>query len=211
MPFPSNLTAIDQISRPDHFHLKDNDRCAFLGEYTARRGYGFSDTNRLILNLKKTVDRRGSPEWRYKVDAIRSAGRALRNSIANSWLDSATFVPIPPSRVKTDPMYDDRILQVLQQIRIGNPVDWRELVIQTENTEAAHDLNDRPGPNEIYRLYEINETRCDPEPEKIIITDDVLTTGAHFKAAQRLLFERFGEIPIVGIFIARRVPEALNV
>ena len=40
--------------------------------------------------------------------------------------------------------------------------------------------------------------------------DDVLTTGAHFKAVQALLQSQFPQTEIVGLFIARRVPETVN-
>ena len=39
--------------------------CFFLGEYTTGGGYQFSPTNQLIWNLKKSVDRRGRPEWHH--------------------------------------------------------------------------------------------------------------------------------------------------
>ena len=39
----------------------------------------------------------------------------------------------------------------------------------------------------------------------IFIVDDVLTTGAHFVAAQSLLKRQFPETPIKGVFVARRV------
>jgi predicted amidophosphoribosyltransferase len=43
-------------------------------------------------------------------------------------------------------------------------------------------------------------------PSSVAIVDDVLTTGAHFKAMKRILMERFPEARIVGLFLARRVP-----
>lgn len=37
----------------------------------------------------------------------------------------------------------------------------------------------------------------------VLVFDDVLTTGAHFKACQAALLEIFGTTPIVGVFWAR--------
>ena len=37
---------------------------------------------------------------------------------------------------------------------------------------------------------------------KIIIFDDVLTKGSHFKAMQKILNLQYPQIPIVGLFIA---------
>ena len=46
--FPQQLTQIDELMLPDHVYLDDEDTCYFLGEYTARQGYGYSTTNQLI-------------------------------------------------------------------------------------------------------------------------------------------------------------------
>ena len=76
--FPDRLTEIDELTRPDHSWLTADDRCYFLGEYTARQGYAYSPTNDLILNFKKPPDRQGRPEWRYKELAIQRAATAFR-------------------------------------------------------------------------------------------------------------------------------------
>jgi hypothetical protein len=68
--FPQRLTQVDALSRPDHYYLSSDDTCYFLGEYTAQKGYAFSATNSLIINFKKSVEKRGKAEWRYKEHAI---------------------------------------------------------------------------------------------------------------------------------------------
>ena len=79
--FPSNLTEVDPLTRPDHSYLTGDDECFFLREYTARKGFAHSDTNNLVINLKKPMDRKGRTEWRYKGIAIRNAARAFRDAI----------------------------------------------------------------------------------------------------------------------------------
>jgi hypothetical protein len=54
-------------------------------------------------------------------------------------------------------------------------------------------------------VYEIDESIAAPPPTKIGIVDDVLTAGTHFRALQIKLNERFPGVPVVGLFIARRV------
>lgn len=209
-PFPHNLTEIDPLTRPDHTFLEDSDNCFFLGEYTARQGYAYSDTNNLIINLKKPPDRRGRPEWPHKERAIHTAGLALRNAINNEWLTTAAFVPIPPSKAKGDPLYDDRMTQILQAINPAAPVDARELIVQTESTGAAHHGDESRDPVRIRQLYTIDTALATPAPGAIVLCDDVLTTGAHFKAAQVILSETFPKAIICGVFIARRVPLAVD-
>jgi hypothetical protein len=198
------LTRLDELYLPHHWYLDAADQCYFGGEYTAGQGYAYSQTNQLILNLKKKMERRGLPDWGYKARAIRQAAANLRDSLLPDFLASATFVPIPPSKIIGDPEYDDRMIQVVRLL--GDDVDARELVYQTESTQEAHTAETRPGPTVLYNNYQIEETCIAPTPSQVAVVDDVLTTGAHFKAMKRILSETYPDIPIVGIFIARRVP-----
>jgi orotate phosphoribosyltransferase-like protein len=48
-------------------------------------------------------------------------------------------------------------------------------------------------------------------PHSIILFDDVLTTGKHFKACERRLREIDPTIAIAGVFVARRaLPRPMN-
>jgi predicted amidophosphoribosyltransferase len=190
--------------------LDISDTCLFLGEYTARKGFSFSATNHLVLNFKKSVDRRGRPEWQHKERAIREVGQAFATAVKAEWLATATLVPIPPSKEKNDPLYDDRMQRMLRAIPAAQPLDIRELLIQQQTMEAAHDADVRPGPDQIAASYQIDENLCETAPNTIALFDDVITTGAHFVAARRLLQLRFPQARIIGFFIARRVPETTD-
>lgn len=208
--FPQRLTKVDDLSRPDHSYLTADDHCLFLGEYTARKGFAYSATNQLIINFKKPVSKRGLPEWRYKEQAISAAATAFNGALHDRWLDQATLVPIPPSKAKSDPAYDDRMLRLLQAIRPNGRLDIRELIVQPISSEAAHESDIRPRPETLATAYRIDPTLRLPTPSQIGLVDDVLTTGAHFKAAQAVLTAAFPGVPIIGLFIARRVPEAVD-
>ena len=103
-------------------------------------------------------------------------------------------------------MYDDRLMQMLQVLGTGLQLDIREMIAQRESTEAAHSTEVRPRVDELCDNYSIEESLVDPPPRVIGIIDGVLTTGSHFKAAQRLLRHRFPAVKIHGIFVARRIP-----
>ena len=205
--FPQRLLRIDELTRSDHSYLDEDDVCFFIGEYTARQGFAFSATNNLIINFKKSMDRRSLPEWRYKGEAIRKAATAFRQAILSGVLDAITFVPIPPSKALTDPLYDDRITQMLRAIRPKPALDVRELIVQEFSTDAVHDNEVRPTPDEIVARYKLEETLLQPEPGFIAVVDDVLTTGSHYRAAHTLLRTRFPTTPIQGLFLARRAPQ----
>lgn len=198
------LTKIDELTLPDHWHLDGADECYFIGEYTAGQGFAHSNTNQFIFNLKKSVERRGHSDWIWKERAIQQATAVLRGSLNPAFLQNATFVPIPPCRATDDPLYDDRMSRVLRLL--GPEVDVRELVIQLESTEGAHISPDRPGPRQLYENYSIDDSLTEPTPVQIAVVDDVLTTGAHFKAMKRILRENFSDVEVVGLFLARRVP-----
>ncbi len=91
-------------------------RCFYMGEYTARGGFAASETNQLILNLKKPMERRHLPDWHYKGRAINTAADDLKRLLGRNGIDALTFVPVPPSKAKADPAYDDRLSQILQRM-----------------------------------------------------------------------------------------------
>jgi len=208
--FPRRLTEIDDLTRPDHSWLGPADHCLFLGEYTARKGHTFSATNRVVLNFKKSVERRGRPEWRWKEKTIVDVAQAFGAAIDAAWLATATLVPIPPSKAKTDPLYDDRMVRMLRAIPAARPLDIRELIVQPKSTTAAHETAERPTPGDIAARYCIDDDLVSRAPQTIAVFDDMLTTGAHFVAVRNVLVSRFPQASIIGFFIARRAPETTD-
>ena len=131
-----------------------------------------------------------------------------KSEIGAAVISSVTWVPVPPSKAKGHPMYDDRILRVLQVMGSGLQIDLREMIQQTESLNAAHEIDEHRDPEKFIRVYYIDENICEPPPKFINVVDDVLTTGAHFKAAKELLLSRFPDAIVQGVFIARRAPES---
>ncbi|MDO3512652.1 hypothetical protein ACQCQ6_11325 [Ralstonia pseudosolanacearum] len=165
--------------------------------------------NQLITNLKKDVSLRGTRQWDYKEQAIRQVGAAFRGVFNPQALPSMTFVPVPPSKAKDHPEYDDRMLRVLQQMAQANRLDIRELVLQGRSTQAAHKSQIRLQPQQLMALYAINETVAVPAPTSIFIVDDMLTAGCHFRAMKTVLQTRYPGVVVRGLFVARRaIPDA---
>lgn len=71
----ARLSEIEGRERGDHPLLPGDVSVYHLREYTSGRDYSHSETNRLIFNFKKPVDRRGRPEWRYEESALQNTGR----------------------------------------------------------------------------------------------------------------------------------------
>lgn len=198
------LLKIEKADLDLHYFLSDADECYYIYEYTSGRNYDFSPVNSLINNLKKCPERfRGTASWKYKEGAVRQCGEAFKATLHPKFIEEATLVPVPPSKTKDDPKYDDRMIRVAKSFSS----DVRSMVIQTESTTASHLAGDgqRTSIEELVRLYEIDETLTAPAPKIIAIVDDVVTNGRHFVAMKRVLQTRFPKVPIIGLFVARRV------
>lgn len=196
------IKEFDEEIRRDHSYMRPDDDCYYFVEFVKGAGYG-PPGNSFINNLKKKPSKRGTYEWQHKLRAIDDAAETLRHELPGDWLENSTFVPIPPSKAKDHPEYDDRMSQVLH--KLGQDVDVRELVYQKESMDETHTLLQRHSIEELVDNYEIDEDETYPEPTHIIIVDDVMTAGKHFRAMVSVLEEKFPRVPISGVFLARRV------
>jgi predicted amidophosphoribosyltransferase len=183
----------------------------FFWEYSARKGFSHSETNQLILNFKKPIDRKEKPEWQHKMNAIGTVATAFSLNIDDKFA-LLTLVPVPPSKMKSDPLYDDRMMDMLRQLRApaGMTPDIRELIKQTRPMAASHGASNRLPPDEWENVYVIDEALTSSTPTWIGIIDDLLVTGCRFRAMSNVLKKRFPDVRITGLFLARRVPEAID-
>lgn len=200
------LVKIDDALRREHSYLSADDECYCLGEYLPREGYKAGPVNSMISNFKKPVTKRGLPEYRHKENDIARAGQLVRSVLSKDAPVTYTFVPIPPSKAKSDPLYDDRLTRVLCT---GQPaLDVRELFTMRSSMRAHHEFAEgerRPTPDDLYELLTLEEACLDPPLKPtVVLFDDVLTNGTHFKVCKRKLLERVPGLRVVGLFIGRR-------
>lgn len=201
------LQAIDDSNRAAHYYLTPEDQCYFLHEFTARKGFGYSPGNQFIFNFKKSPTKRLEAQYAHKLRAIEAAigwYRTIFEKVDGAF-GGCTFVPIPPSKVPNHPEYDDRMWQVVQGIGNGNVADCRELICQGGNYDAAHlagEGGERIKPADLQALYSLQ----DPPPKPtVLLFDDVLSAGCHFRAAKSAILAKYPETQVVGFFLARRV------
>jgi hypothetical protein len=195
------LQKIDELLLPSHQYLTAEDECFFFMNYT-RLDQGYTPVNDLILNFKKAMGRQGRVEWKWKGWAIGKVSELFIQSLPPIDAPNVIFVPIPPSKIKSDPLYDDRIVQVLNNFCNNRPnAEFREIISVTANMTPTHEA--KMSPDEILQFLAVNKARCQPQKENIVLVDDVITEGAHFKACQTLLRAEFPNSRITGLFIAR--------
>ena len=211
------LTLVGSREREQHHHLKPEHRCYYWGEYTAwdfTRGQNanFSETNRLIADLKVPVDQVGSIEWERKLQAIHEVSSAF----AKFWrwhelADKAVLVPMPPSKSSSDPLYDARMERVVEGIgaKSNAPLSCVALLVSDGSLGASHQTNARPKVKDLVKSLSIDEAKVPARPPRMVfLFDDVLTTGAHFIACSTHVRRTFPQARIIGNFVARtRRPE----
>jgi predicted amidophosphoribosyltransferase len=73
------------------------------------------------------------------------------------------------------------------------------------NTEGFDAKKKGLRPAERAAHYSVDESLAHPAPDVIVLFDDILTTGCHFKAMELVLKERFPDVEILGLFLARAV------
>ncbi len=208
-PIPRKLWRIDDSTVGEHFSLDPTDRCYYIWEYAARQRYDFSPPNQLLFNLKikPTAIAEVPTRGRHKQEAIAHAGAALRRLIAREFVEShATFVPIPCSKARADADYDNRLHRVLTQAFLGWNADVREWLTLTRSTLADHESEERLTFDELREITQLKTSGPEPRPV-IVLVDDVLNSGKHFKVARSLLRTRYPSTQVRAVFLARCVRE----
>ena len=202
----NTLLKIDELLLGDHFYLRPTDECYYLMEFMARAGYQHSRANNLIYNFKKPTKFQGHPAWRFKENAITQVGALLRQSLADIFpLPDISIVPIPPSKVKGDPEYDDRMLRAVQVWTQGQPADIRELFRRRHNRVASHHRTDRPAPAVLRADLELDPVLSENLRPTVVLVDDVLTAGTHFVVCKDMLLEKSPTLRVAGVFVARTI------
>lgn len=169
----------------------------FFDDYIPRGTFKAGKTNSLISNYKKSIDSSDN-ELYYKKKAIREVSQYIKKDF-DELKNDFTFIPIPPSKARNEPLYDDRNLKCLNLAVNCNVLD---IISFKETHESFHITGQRPPPHELINNLEINEVEI--KTKNILLFDDFLTSGSHFKACKNLLLQFYPDKAIYGLFIARR-------
>lgn len=199
----SRLLAIDTS---DYYKLRDGDACWHLGEYTSGGGFNASKTNQQIFNLKKPLTATQS-ELYYKGLAVEYWARQLSLALSLPAVGkNATLVPAPCSKVRNDPVHDDRIERVLARLRrFEGSLDVRPLLRARVNRPSQHEGR-RLSVAELQESMEVDVSHLSsPIREHVIVVDDVFTQGGTFAAMRNHLSPLPGVTKVYGIFLARTI------
>jgi hypothetical protein len=198
-----HLQKIDESLLPSYKYLTPEDECYFFMGYTPV-WVGHTAENSIIMNFKKKMDKRGKGEWKWKEREIQSISNLFIQSVPPIISPQSILVPAPPSKMKGDPMYDDRLVQLVRNYCVSHPsTEFREIIGIKKNMTPTHEVE--KSPDELMPLFTVDKSLCAQQKEQIVIVDDVLRHGAHFKAIKNLLQPEFPNSNIIGLFIARTV------
>ncbi|MCY4160962.1 MAG: hypothetical protein OXE77_03755 [Flavobacteriaceae bacterium] len=196
---------IDKVLIHQYLSLNYSDQCYYWREYNPNQPHEESDdTYSFIHNLKKCPTRKGKDEYKYKEKAIQDTIEFFRSSFnSNALHQRITLVPIPPSKIKGDEKYDDRMTQICKGLCENTKWDCRELIKSRKSIQPSHYSSERLKPKDLKNIFEIDSQLINPIPSKIYLFDDVITTGAHFRACKEILQNHISNVVVIGIFIAR--------
>ncbi|WP_156474719.1 hypothetical protein [Acetobacter cerevisiae] len=199
---PKNRKILNEYNISEHHYISGNDTIYFFGEYEPRKGYHAGEVNSFISNLKKNVDKKGRHEWKHKIAAIQESARILSSSCRD--LADYIWVPVPSSKISSDPQHDNRLVEILDLTRLPNPPYIREIITQKISTPACHlSGENRPNISGLRDNYTFHSNLLHSSNAHFVIFDDVLTSGCHFKACKDLIHRWNPNAVIVGVFLAR--------
>lgn len=211
MPEPIRFQKLSEFELADHRFLEPGDSCYYLGEYIADGlGYQHGGWNQSIKNLQHSP-RSDSQLIYYKNRAINEIVEIMLS--AGKRLDGYTWIPVPPSKCKDNPEYDDRLIQILRKLNARYPgdIEIRDPIFQPADLADSNIGEPRQPPEYYIENWDLAPEFVSEESDKqIIVFDDVLTRGAHFKAIQRLINQVFPGRAVVGVFITRTTHPSVN-
>jgi hypothetical protein len=201
-------SVLGEQDRTDHVYLTAEDRCTYLATYLSGDDCRSNHINQVILNLKcpPSVAMRDRAQAQRKQKAIGTVAAMVRAAISRESIERVTWIPIPPSRASYDPDFDDRLTRILRCGFEGYDFDIRNILQLQVSTAPDHCAIQRLRTEALYRCLHVNWHALGARPlrQRVVLFDDVLTTGKHYQCCKRRLRDALPAIPIDGLFIARR-------
>jgi predicted amidophosphoribosyltransferase len=99
--------------------------------------------------------------------------------------------------------------QVLQRAFQGWAADVRPILELTQSTPADHESDDRLSYEELLAITRLNDPSGQAPRRVVVIVDDVLTSGKHFKVGQTLISAQYSGVEIRGLFLARCIHDTV--
>jgi hypothetical protein len=188
-----------------HGLITSTDRTFFLKAFSRGVSRDSEPWNRFVRDLKISPQCGSAEVIRRKREAVLAFATELGEALPIEWIRSATFVPTPSSVARGDPAYDPRVFEVLRNV--SPPLNVRCLVEQRVSRPALHLADEPCTVEQLADGYCVNDDGEENAPTHIVIVDDIIATGLHFRAMSTVLGKAFPPAQISGLFLARRAHE----
>lgn len=180
------------------------DECWYAREYKSGGGYAASAGNNLISNFKKPVSYCANANvWGHKVSAAKQFALEVSQLFGGN---SFALAIIPQSKAKTDPLYDPRFDDFLRElVRLAPNVVVEEPITITHSVSSSSTQGGSRSISQIQAHYNWAGFRGNVLPSILIVIDDVITSGGHFKAYKSFVHQHHPEVRVVGLFWAMTI------
>lgn len=169
-------------------------------------GYSMSEANQKISNLKIPMSCKETGRWYYKQTAIQNFACDLAKfTMGFKTLEGLAFVPMPPSKRRDDPDYDDRVFCACLTASTHTKIPTFDILEQKTSHKPYHEGNTTRNIEMIQSNLLVAEDAIPDDIYAIILVDDVLTTGAHFVACSNVIESAYPTKIICGAFWAKQV------
>ncbi len=183
--------------------LRAEDVCYYSREYVSKGRYDASQGNQLISNLKIPASAKGTKRWDHKIVAVNRFALELSSLL----IDGANLMFIPSSKTKRsndyDPRWDmlkSRMVCYHQEKRFK----FHEPFRLRSDCQASHQ-GGRRSPKSVEESIAFDGFESGQVPTQIVIVDDVITSGSHFRALSNILIENCPGMLVYGVFWTRTV------
>ena len=192
---PPNWQKIDVGQSLPYYLNIPGDECYYAREYVSKGGFSASEANQLISNFKIDPSNRNSKRWYYKEQAIRQFAAELAQTLNQD----VTVAAIPSSTPIGHPDYDCRMDDMFAELcRSRSDITVVSAVTITQQITPSHQGGPR-SPQTIYPFYRWNSPLL--AQNAIVFIDDVISSGAHYKACERVVnkIARAAKRPVAAI------------
>ncbi len=185
-------------------HIKPEDTCFCLGDHyeynPANKRHHLSDT---ITNFKRAKKYRTSSAWPWRNrDVGIFADHVAKFAALKDQEPNTAIMAIPSSKKPDHPEYDSRFEDLFHKLfkKFGRHIQLVTPIAIKESTPAAP-LGGEKQPQDLLDNYSWQGEDL-TSIENILICDDLITTGAHFRAVSDFLRKNNYNNKITGLLFA---------
>ena len=187
-------------------YLEEKDRCFYLFDYIPRGKWHSSLGNQAIINFKRDKSSKDDQRvWYYRNKEIKKFARAIHAFIEYAKILNPVIIPLPTSKPRSSPNFNDRLDATIRQLKIINPHYDTRLCLDRRSEQTPVSCRGIRDVDIIMQTSYIADKKPIAPDRQVILIDDVLTKGTHFKAYKCMVMEHYkiSSDDIIGLFIAK--------